>query len=136
MKPILKIKLNSILLTFYLIPIIFTKPLLANEDFKQRFYCTDGKNGYRMLLLENDKLVAYNETNTIKENGHYKIKAAKITLKVPKLGFEEQSIQEEWRKKSSSHLEPKDFFATLRPITRDLALLLKQFAPLYELSQV
>ena len=71
---------------------------MASDVFKQRFFCTDGENGYRMLLFENDKLVAYNEANTIKENGHYKINAAKITLKIPKLGFEEQSAQEEWGK--------------------------------------
>ena len=87
MKPILKIKLISIFLTFCLISIIVTRPILANEGFKQRFYCIDGKNGYRILLFENDKLVAYNEASTIKENGYYKINAAKITLKVPKLGF-------------------------------------------------
>ena len=74
------------------------KTVIANESFKQRFYCTDGQNGYRILLFEDQKLAAFNEANTIKENGHYKIENNKITLDIPKLSFNETSINEEWAK--------------------------------------
>ena len=96
----IRLKIKSVSLFFFFLLILGNLPQseAASEGFKQRFFCTDGDNGYRMLLFENDKLEAYNEENTIKEIGHYEVTDKKITLKVPNLGFEEQSLQEEWGK--------------------------------------
>lgn len=98
MKTTLKIKPIPLVFIFLLIFKSILQPVFANEGFKQRYFCTDGENGYRVLLFENNKLEAYNEENTLKESGSYAITEKKISLKIPKLGFEEQSLQEEWGK--------------------------------------